>query len=132
MVLWGAALWGCGQLGFEAAAMIAATAGGPAAATPSCPTMSRKPKKGYLSGKFVAEGSKPGPAVKPNSKALRMPPRPTPRWMRCTDAGRQSCSAARRPVCAPEPARKLQDALAEAKRITNFEGKRRRCSLSAS
>jgi ribosome-associated protein len=88
--------------------------------------MSRKPTKGYfVRGQFVAEGSELDLNSRPNSKA-HDPPRPTSSakamrcrtWARAADAARDLLERLQLPD-------KLVDALAEAKRITNFEGKRR-------
>ena len=97
-------------------------------AAPQIPTMSRKPKKGYfVKGHFVAEGSELDQELK-----LAM------KWGQNTsktDAKRESEELQQlgqqllelrgdlfKPLPLPD---KLADALADAKRITNFEGKRR-------
>ena len=96
--------------------------------TPTIPAMSRKPKKGYfVKGQFVAEGSELDQELK-----LAM------KWGQTTsktDAKRESEELQLlgeqlltlradlfRPLPLPD---KLADALADARRITNFEGKRR-------
>lgn len=95
---------------------------------PQIPTMSRKPKKGYfVKGQFVAEGSELDQELK-----LAM------KWGQSTsktDAKRESEELQQlgqqllelrgdlfKPLPLPD---KLTEALADAKRITNFEGKRR-------
>jgi len=92
------------------------------------PTMSRKPKKGYfVKGQFVAEGSELDQELKLAMKWGQSTSR--------TDAKRESeelqelgekllelRSDLFKPLPLPD---KLADALADAKRITNFEGKRR-------
>jgi ribosome-associated protein len=90
--------------------------------------MSRKPKKGYfVRGQFVAEGSELDLELKAELKGTNEASR-TDLKRESTELqklGEATADAARRPVGAPAPARKLTDALAEARRITNFEGKRR-------
>ena len=90
--------------------------------------MSRKPKKGYfVRGQFVAEGSELDLELKRELKGGDQPSK--------TDLKRESDQLQAlgeqllglrpdlfKPLPLPE---KLADALAEAKRITNFEGKRR-------
>jgi ribosome-associated protein len=90
--------------------------------------MSRKPKKGYyVKGQFVAEGSELDLQLKAELKGTTEQSR--------TDLKRESTELQHlgeqlmvlrpdlfNPLGLPE---KLVDALAEAKRITNFEGKRR-------
>jgi ribosome-associated protein len=91
-------------------------------------TMSRKLKKGYyVSGQFVAEGSELDLELKRELKGSDEPSR--------TDLKRESSELQKvgedllnlrsqfmDRLVLPE---KLRDAVAEAKRITNFEGKRR-------
>ena len=95
---------------------------------PQTPTMSRKPKKGYfVKGQFVAEGSELDQELK-----LAM------KWGQSTsktDAKRESeelqelgeaLLTLRPDLFKPLPLTdKLAEAIADAKRITNFEGKRR-------
>ncbi|TAM42267.1 MAG: DUF615 domain-containing protein [Burkholderiaceae bacterium] len=90
--------------------------------------MSRKPTKGYfVHGKFVAQGSELDLELKRELKGSDAPSR--------TDLKRESAELQKlgedllllradllKPLDLPE---KLQDAVQEAKRITNFEGKRR-------
>ena len=90
--------------------------------------MSRKPKKGYyVRGEFVAEGSELDLELKAELKGTTEASR--------TELKRESTELQKlgeslltlrdgllTPLALPE---KLMDALAEAKRITNFEGKRR-------
>src|SRR5688572_677334 len=90
--------------------------------------MSRKPKKGYyVRGEFVAEGSELDLELKAELKGTTESSK--------TDLKRESTEQQQlgedlltlradllERLGLPE---KLQDALAEAKRITNFEGKRR-------
>ncbi|MFO1246400.1 MAG: ribosome biogenesis factor YjgA [Ramlibacter sp.] len=90
--------------------------------------MSRKPKKGYyVRGQFVAEGSELDLELKAELKGTTEASR--------TELKRESTELQKlgeslltlrdgllTPLALPE---KLMDALAEAKRITNFEGKRR-------
>ena len=90
--------------------------------------MSRKPKKGYfVKGQFVAEGSELDLELKRELKGGDAPSR--------TELKRESTElqelgtqllTLRADLMADLPLTdKLKDALAEAKRITNFEGKRR-------
>jgi ribosome-associated protein len=89
--------------------------------------MSRKPKKGYfVRGQFVAEGSELDMELKAELKGTPMPAAPISN-AKATElqAGQGTADAARRPVERLGLPDKLVDAMAEAKRITNFEGKRR-------
>jgi len=92
------------------------------------PDMSRKPKKGYyVRGEFVAEGSELDLELKAELKGTHEASR--------TDLKRESTELQKlgeelltlRPelMARLDLSEKLRDALAEAKRITNFEGKRR-------
>lgn len=98
------------------------------ALTPDTPNMSRKPKKGYyVRGQFVAEGSELDLQLKAELKGTDEASK--------TDLKRESTAlqklgedllTLRADLMERLPlSDKLVDALAEAKRITNFEGKRR-------
>ena len=98
------------------------------AATPYFPTMSRKLKKGYfVKGQFVAEGSELDLELKRELKGTDEQSR--------TDLKRESTElqklgedllTLRADLMARlDLSEKLKDAVLEAKRITNFEGKRR-------
>lgn len=90
--------------------------------------MSRKPKKGYyVRGEFVAEGSEADLAFKRELKGTDEPSRTE---LKRESAELQSLGESLLTLRADLLARlelpdKLLDALAEAKRITNFEGRRR-------
>jgi ribosome-associated protein len=91
--------------------------------------MSRKPTKGYfVRGQFVAEGSELDLELKRELKGSTRheQDRPEEAQRPPARAGRKPAHPAQRPDgnCANLPD-KLIDALAEAKRITNFEGRRR-------
>jgi ribosome-associated protein len=91
--------------------------------------MSRKPKKGYfVRGQFVAEGSELDLELKPSSRAPTPPAAPT------SSAKATNCRSSATELLTLRADlfdallgldEKLVDAIAEAKRITNFEGKRR-------
>src|SRR5450830_816409 len=102
--------------------------GSPVALTPDTPNMSRKPKKGYyVRGQFVAEGSELDLQLKAELKGTDEASK--------TELKRESTAlqklgedllTLRADLMEKLPlSDKLVDALAEAKRITNFEGKRR-------
>ncbi len=91
-------------------------------------TMSRKPKKGYfVSGQFVAEGSERDLELKRELKGTDAPSR--------TDLKRESSELQKlgedlldlhdERMSRLELPEKLREAVADAKRISNFEGKRR-------
>ena len=97
-------------------------------APPDSPTMSRKPKKGYfVRGQFVAEGSELDVELKAELKGTTEASK--------TDLKRESTELQKlgeelltlradlmERIALPD---KLVEALAEARRITNFEGRRR-------
>ena len=90
--------------------------------------MSRKPKKGYfVRGQFVAEGSELDLELKAELKGTDEASKTElkKREHRAAKARRGSADAARRPLEGLPLSEKLADAIDEAKRITNFEGKRR-------
>ena len=102
--------------------------GSPVALTPDTPNMSRKPKKGYfVRGQFVAEGSELDLQLKAELKGTDEASK--------TELKRESTAlqklgedllTLRADLMEKLPlSDKLVDAVAEAKRITNFEGKRR-------
>ena len=95
---------------------------------PISPDMSRKPKKGYfVRGQFVAEGSELDQELKRELKGgIEISKTDLKRESaELQDLGEQLLTL-RGDLFKPLPlSDKLVDALAEAKRITNFEGKRR-------